>query len=325
MNCQNCENELEPQNRFCPNCGQKNHEINLRLKDLLGELVDEVFSLDNRVFRTLKSIITKPGEITVAYLEGKRIRFIPPVRLYLVLSILLVFSLSDSGPPAQSFSSYVSTSKTNGIKFRQIHFLFRNLEIDSITFSNLKNVSNEGLDSILRKQAVFSDPIFKSYVRKVQSLDNEKGWERTRSLEENMISTSLILYMPVLALILMLFFRNRYRFYVQHVIHSVYLNSVGFILTIVGNKFSSTLFPILFPGGKMIGAGNHWILFGEIFFLIFSTYIPLLVYSFFSLRNTYGETRLATTLKLFIIALLYSVCFEFLLDFLKVGFVFYET
>jgi hypothetical protein len=263
MNCQNCENELEPQDRFCPNCGQKNHEINLRLKDLLGELVDEVFSLDNRVFRTLKSIITKPGEITVAYLEGKRIRFIPPVRLYLVLSILLVFSLSDSGLPAQSFSSYISTSETNGIKFRQIHFLFRNLEVDSVTYCNLKNVSNEGLDSILRKQAVYSDPIFKSYIRKVQSLDNEKGWVRIRSLEENIISTCLILCMPVLAMFLMLFFRKRYRFYVQHLIHSIHLNGVGFILIIIGNQFRETIFDLLMPKGGFSGI-TDWFLFSFI-------------------------------------------------------------
>ena len=166
MNCQNCENELKPRDRFCPNCGQKNHKVNLKLKDLFADVVDEVFSFDNRVFRTLKSIVTKPGEITIAYLEGKRMVYIPPVRLYLVMSILLVFSLSDSGPPGQSFSSYVSTSEANGMKYRQINFLFRKLEVDSVTYCNLKNVSNEGLDSILRKQAVYSDPIFKSYIRK---------------------------------------------------------------------------------------------------------------------------------------------------------------
>jgi hypothetical protein len=64
---------LKPNDRFCPHCGQKVTVGGFRLKEICYEVADEVFNLNNRIFRTAKAVLSKPVEITMAYLEGKGI------------------------------------------------------------------------------------------------------------------------------------------------------------------------------------------------------------------------------------------------------------
>jgi len=47
-----------------------------------------LLELDSRVWRTLIPLITRPGKLTRDYLEGRRARYMPPFRTYLVLSIV---------------------------------------------------------------------------------------------------------------------------------------------------------------------------------------------------------------------------------------------
>lgn len=54
----------------------------------------ELLDIDGRVWLTLKTLITKPGGLTQAFSQGRRVTYTPPLRLYLVISILffIIFS-----------------------------------------------------------------------------------------------------------------------------------------------------------------------------------------------------------------------------------------
>lgn len=52
------------------------------------DLLDNLFSYDSRVYRTLVPLMTKPGFVCREYLAGKRVRYLPPFRLYLFASII---------------------------------------------------------------------------------------------------------------------------------------------------------------------------------------------------------------------------------------------
>lgn len=69
------------------------------LRDLLADLADDIFSLDNRLVRTLWLLLRRPGRLTNEYLDGRRVAYVPPLRLYLIVSAFhfLVLALSDSG------------------------------------------------------------------------------------------------------------------------------------------------------------------------------------------------------------------------------------
>jgi len=87
--CPNCSENLT--GNFCANCGQKAKNLNVPFKELVSEVVGDIFTFDSRFFRTLMPLIAKPGSLTVEYNLGRRSRYVTPFRLY-VLSVLFSFS-----------------------------------------------------------------------------------------------------------------------------------------------------------------------------------------------------------------------------------------
>ena len=87
--CPNC--GAEAVGPYCYRCGQRYSSHIVPLRTLLAEAVTAVFSLDNRLWRTLKKLLLRPGALTEAYLRGERIRYVSPLRLYLMFSVLYFF------------------------------------------------------------------------------------------------------------------------------------------------------------------------------------------------------------------------------------------
>ena len=85
--CENCEIPL--QGPFCHRCGQPERTPIRDLLALSNDALDYLFDVDSRVWRTLVSLFFAPGRLTEAYLAGKRMSFIRPMRIYLVMSALL--------------------------------------------------------------------------------------------------------------------------------------------------------------------------------------------------------------------------------------------
>ncbi len=84
--CLNCGTLLAGE--FCHECGQSGHSIRRPFWSLLGESLETFFSIDGRIARTLPDLVLKPGKITRDYLDGKRARFIPAFRLYVLASLV---------------------------------------------------------------------------------------------------------------------------------------------------------------------------------------------------------------------------------------------
>ena len=83
--CLNCGTTLSGQ--YCGNCGQRARSRLISIWELLQEAFGDLFELDSRLWRTLIPLAIRPGKLTREYLEGRRARFMPPFRTYLVLSI----------------------------------------------------------------------------------------------------------------------------------------------------------------------------------------------------------------------------------------------
>jgi len=84
--CKNCNTPLEA--RYCPECGQRDIDLKRPLPELLGEALRETLDVDGRVARTLWALIRHPGLVTSEYLAGRRRRYSPPFRMYLIVSLL---------------------------------------------------------------------------------------------------------------------------------------------------------------------------------------------------------------------------------------------
>lgn len=88
---------------FCHVCGQKKaHPHELGVRHFFGHLLHEITHLDsNKIARTLKALLFRPGLLTEEYLAGRKGRHINPIRIYLTISALFFIvgwaTLTDSG------------------------------------------------------------------------------------------------------------------------------------------------------------------------------------------------------------------------------------
>ena len=97
--CRNC-GEMVSQ-RYCPNCGQLAASFHRPVLSLIGETIGDTFTLDGRLARTLPVLMFRPGRLTRNYTEGKRARYVPPFRLFLLASLLFYLVLFALVPPGQ--------------------------------------------------------------------------------------------------------------------------------------------------------------------------------------------------------------------------------
>jgi Protein of unknown function (DUF3667) len=92
--CHNCDNTLTEKDNFCSYCGQENHDLKVPIPHILEEVVEGLSHFDNKFFTTMKSLFQKPGQITKDFLDGKRTRFVPPLRLFFFVSTMFFFLYS---------------------------------------------------------------------------------------------------------------------------------------------------------------------------------------------------------------------------------------
>jgi len=85
--CPNCGTNVEHAN-FCPHCGQENHDLHLPTSHLILELLENTLHFDTKLWHSLKSIVTKPGEVTLDFIQGKRAYHIPPFRMYVFIAFV---------------------------------------------------------------------------------------------------------------------------------------------------------------------------------------------------------------------------------------------
>ena len=86
QDCLNCGTPLRGQ--YCGNCGQRARNRLISLWELLQDAFGDLFELDSRLWRTTIPLLIRPGQLTRDYLEGRRARYMPPFRMYLVLSVI---------------------------------------------------------------------------------------------------------------------------------------------------------------------------------------------------------------------------------------------
>lgn len=207
--CLNCGTPLT--GPFCSQCGQTARDINVPLRKFGSEFLSEALALDSRLWHTLKPLFLKPGLVAKEYNEGKRARFVPPIRLYLFTSFVLFLAMVlapgtasvsgfDDGHPADS-AGVVATGE------------------DSAAVANdppqAETTTNDGSGSRFsnRLEDALSDP-------------DQFADDVLRRLSQVMF-----FLVPLFALLLKMVYRKR--LFVQDMVYALYLHVFAFSITIV--------------------------------------------------------------------------------------------
>jgi hypothetical protein len=274
--CKNCDAELL--GRFCVNCSQAANVHVPTTMELVHELLEGITHSDSRLWRTLTTLWFKPGKLTEEFVAGRRASYLPPFRLYLILSIVFFLLTSflhtrgdvmkfdeafkPGGPPA---SASATTNRITSCK-----------DFNFITFSQQPNWNariQHACEAIVR--------------------DNGENWLR---LVLGTLPKAMFIFLPLIAFLnMLLYWRPRYR-YAEQLLFFVHLHAFYFSVAIVMLCLSNAAdaWPKLGGVGSFLETILGW---------------TLPVYTVLSMRRVFRRGWLGTLVKGVALFFTYSIVF----------------
>ena len=219
MNCLNCNAPLT--GAFCASCGQRHVAKRPTVAHLLEETLETLTHADSRLWITLRYLMTKPGLLTREYFAGRRSAYLPPIRLYLIISV--VFFLLASLPPA------------NETRHKPI-------ELDTTTENRFCEWQFEG------PFAEFLQPRFRAACERMKA---DNGAKLVENFQRNAPKAMFVL-LPAFALLMMLFFWSPRRLYAEHLLFLIHNHSAIFAVLIL-DSLAAYVLPVA-VGGWLSGA-----------------------------------------------------------------------
>lgn len=207
--CLNCGAPLE--GPFCAQCGQRAVPAYPTLREYAGDAWEEMSGLDGRFARTLSTLITKPGRLTVDTLEGRRAHYIKPLRLYLSASVLYFLIAAAAPNVATNVHAVIPDREGAG----------RDIAIDMTDPRGAGALSPEqraqALENI-EKAPPLLKPMFEAAILDPAGLRNGMM---------TAVPKAFFVMVPVFAVIVGMFYRRR-RF-LQHLTFALHMHAVLFL------------------------------------------------------------------------------------------------
>ena len=223
--CLNCGAEVPLV--YCPTCGQMNREPKFNVRDLIMDFVHDFTHFDSKFFRTTLLLITKPGFLTKEFIEGKRLKYLNPVRMYVFTSAIFFF-----------FLYAVSNNSDNEVKVQSSDFITAEDTVDinsSTGFTTVKayeesqsKLPAEKKDNWIKKWSV------KQEIRLVDKFKNDSKGTIAGIQKEFVKNLPSLMFvsLPFLAMFLQLIYIRRKSFsYVDHLLFLIHFYIFSFILS----------------------------------------------------------------------------------------------
>ncbi|MCC6807651.1 MAG: DUF3667 domain-containing protein [Deltaproteobacteria bacterium] len=236
--CPNCSSARA--GRFCATCGQDNQDPNSALDTLGVDFLRNVFSRDAKIWRTMFQLFLRPGALTQAFIAGKRIYYVHPRKLYLLLSIVFFVSISFTDEAhfldllrfsrdAQAFahqdlvktaSKVVKAGKELGETFEgtELHVDAADAPAAAAALAKLEKLS---LGARIEAR-----------LKALQRMDRRDVKTRFSQTFSHHLPKLIFLLMPVFAWIIALFFGSSEQKYVQHLVFAFHIHAFFFALAL---------------------------------------------------------------------------------------------
>lgn len=156
--CQNCNAQIESSLNYCPNCGQKNSDSRITFSELWTEFKDAVLNIESRTWRTFKNLFI-PGKLTQEYFSGKRRRYIHPLRLLLVSSLILII--------AMGFQDFQSTTNHH---YNVREWILKNYERQQLHKTLINIVDSTNLKYPGQQTEIITEAVLQRYEDSINSL-----------------------------------------------------------------------------------------------------------------------------------------------------------
>ncbi|GMQ30316.1 DUF3667 domain-containing protein [Algoriphagus confluentis] len=85
--CKGCHTHL--QGPYCHRCGEKRIEPkDKRITFFIEELISSLFVADGKFFKTMRLLLTRPGELTKSFVDGVRKKYLSPLQLFFFANLI---------------------------------------------------------------------------------------------------------------------------------------------------------------------------------------------------------------------------------------------
>ena len=280
--CLNCGTQLS--GPFCPGCGQRDVPPYPSMRELAVDAVAEFSGWDGRLASTLRALVRHPGLLTHEFLEGRRARYISPLRLYLTASLVY----------------FLIAAATPDVRLQSGKMLFPGVKIGatrtgtSASSSRPERVGNAATASLEGKTFLTPaerDSALKDIERAPALMQPflRRAVQDPGGFKRGILTTMprmLFALLPIFAGIVALFYRGRK--YPEHLYFAIHLHAFTFLALALAESLKFTELPILVSLGSLIGV----------------IWVP--IYAVLAFRRVYGGSYPRTVAKLAGIGVLYA-------------------
>lgn len=313
--CKNCAAPLS--GPWCARCGQKHLAGPPTVGLFLEELISAITHADSRFWRTLWALVAKPGFLAREFFDGRRARYLPPLRLYLGIS--LVFFLYLSADAQLNPAGYRDATEVKEDPFvtigdsakKRLSQLQEEGDIaDPKVAEKIERLSEQIKSGTLSEfdedpcasgysgeYEEWLQPRFESACRQLQQ---DGGYALAQSFMSK-LPTAMFLLMPLFAISMKLWYWRPKRYFTEHLVLQINNHSAIFLFVLGANLLSSL-------AGNVVGGWVYLLTAGYIF-----------VYSYRSLGVYYGQSKWLTRFKYLSLMVVYEALLGMVLAFTGVA------
>lgn len=302
--CRNCQGTLAAGGEYCPHCGQKAMGLPT-LRELFAQFADDVLSLDSKFLRTYGVLIARPGHVTKAYLAGARQRYVKPLRLYLVNSLLFFLVASWSGVETVrtgdvSATDDLATAAVDTASVEKVAEALRAASFPSDVRDRLRGAFAEATLDSSWVAALAPEDSVRGYLeglggfpvvgerlrdqgRRLETMSGDQVQEALNDGILRNLPKAIFAMVPVFAAVLALVYRRRGIRYAGHFVFALHGHALAFLVFMVPVIVTWTPLEVALTAG-----------------------FPL--HAVWSLRTVYGQGWIKTVVKAVLITVTYTVC-----------------
>ena len=310
--CANCHASLTGE--YCAACGQR-HEPHIHtVSHFAGEAFESISHADSRLWRTLWYLFTRPGFLTREFFAGRRVSYLPPFRLYLVISVLfflvagvpkdveIVRIQAEATPevatgekkPNVAFSIDVPGGVASEIRRDAAGEAAKAIADAKQDMADGKKETgvSEGVRDFcdqFRDQAPSNNEARNNLRDRCRTIAGDGGRELAKSIVHN-VPRAMFLFLPIIAFTMKLMYWRPKRYYVEHLLFLIHNHAFVFLL----------LIPLVLIGRiPYVSAYQGWPWFFAIVYMIW--------YVYRGMRNYYTQGRALTLAKYFTLGFSYMI------------------
>ena len=279
--CENCGAQLT--GRYCAECGQAAIDYRRSFRHVIIDILDSFLNWDSKFFATIGLLIAKPWRLTNEFLAGRRVRYLHPLRLYLLISILFFLGVNQFAKNAHFQPSNVHREMSPEDRAKMEEAL-KNVQLPSkarakmekaLKRDDARKAAKEASPAPAQAENKVPDDEDKDFI--MFSADKEapknefEKWLNSRLKEKvgengvnakvlfiallNNLPAMMLCAIPLFAFVLKILYIRKRVFYIDHLIYALHIHAFAYLAIMLIVAATMGLFRITSPtlAGWIVG------------------------------------------------------------------------